>query len=132
MNLKLTLLPEIFSICRLKLDDPVPDKILDSSFFTITRTEDELSLVCLQKYLPENAVSNNNWRCFKVDGPLDFSLTGIISSLTLPLAKAEIPVFVFSTYDTDYLMVKRENIQKAIKEFSKADFIVSELKGRLI
>lgn len=83
------------------------------SFFSITRTLEELSVVCAEQVIPEGITSEKGWRCLKVHGPLDFSLTGILSSLLHPLAKANISVFALSTYDTDYLLVKEADLERA-------------------
>ena len=98
------------------------------SFLSITQTADELSIVCRQDLLSSSSSSSStqwsvtammtkmerDWSCFKVQGPLDFGLTGILASLANPLAKADIPIFAVSTYDTDYLLVKVNKLQQAI------------------
>lgn len=112
--LTLSILREEFAICRLDADSPAPSWALAGSLSSITRTADELSIVCDQKQAPKDALCDRDWRCLKVHGPLDFSLTGVISSLVAPLAEAGISVFVFSTYDTDYLLVKASNLEQAI------------------
>lgn len=88
---------------------------MTGSFVSTTRTAEELSIVCPQIQVPAVMKRKEGWRCLKVRGPLDFSLTGILASLTTPLAKAGISVFAISTYDTDYLLVKEENLEKAIE-----------------
>ena len=69
--------------------------------------------------MPQEVKSERGWRCFKVEGPLDFELTGILSSLAQPLAAAHISIFAISTFDTDYLLVKKENLQKAQEVLGK-------------
>jgi uncharacterized protein len=87
--------------------------VLKSSFFSVSKTDDELSVVCDQSLVPDDVKKVDNWRAFKVEGPLNFSLTGIISSLSKPLAENKIPIFVISTYDTDYLLVESKYFIKA-------------------
>lgn len=70
-------------------------------------------MVCDQSVVPQGVKGVGGWRAFKVEGPLDFSLTGILSSLTTPLAEHKIPVFALSTFDTDYLLVEEGNLEKA-------------------
>jgi hypothetical protein len=111
--LTLSVLPERLGICRLSPDDDLPAWITESSFLSITRTSEELSIVCVEQVIPEGTTSEKGWRCLKVHGPLDFSLTGILSSLLYPLAKANISVFALSTYDTDYLLVKETDLERA-------------------
>ena len=118
--LTLSILREEFAICRLDADSPVPDWGLAGSLSSITRTADELSIVCAQKQAPKDTQCNRDWRCLKVHGPLDFSLTGVMASLVAPMAEAEISIFVFSTFDTDYLMVKESNLEKAIRALTDA------------
>ncbi|HKP85290.1 MAG TPA: ACT domain-containing protein [Blastocatellia bacterium] len=113
--MKLSLSEEVFAICRLAADSPVPGWALAGSLYSITRTADELSVVCPQDQTPEETRADRGWRCMKVHGPLAFSMTGIMASLVVPLADARIGVFVFSTFDTDYLMVKESDLERAIR-----------------
>ena len=97
-------------MCRFAPDAPLPAWVLHASteFWSITRTPRELSVVCSEDDLPPSVDENveRDWRAFEVAGPLPFDLTGVVSGLTAPLAAAGIPVFVVSTYDTDYVLVK--------------------------
>jgi len=79
--LTLSVLPERLDICRLSPSDDLPAWITESSFLSITRTSEELSIVCVEQVIPEGTTSEKGWRCLKVHGPLGFSLTGILSSL---------------------------------------------------
>ena len=116
---RLTILPEIFSICRLDKDARIPDWALGARFVSITRTSEELSVVCPQIQVPKGAKRDAGWRCLKVKGPLDLSATGVLASLTAPLAQERISVFAFSTYDTDYLLVKQKDLKKAAMVLSQ-------------
>ncbi len=86
----------------------------EKTFFSITKTQDELSIVCVEDKVPQSVKVEGGWSCLKVEGPLDFGLTGILSSLAQPLAQANISIFAISTFDTDYILIKKENLQKAI------------------
>ena len=112
--LNLSLLEGTFAVCRLPPSAAFPHWAVKEKFFSITKTLDELSLVCPQENIPETLDCERNWRCLKVEGPLDFSLTGILSSLTLPLAQAGISIFAISTYDTDYLLVKEDRLEQTV------------------
>jgi hypothetical protein len=112
--MKLSLLTGKFAVCRLEKSAPIPEWLKESTFCSISRTFDELSFVCSQESIPVSIKCNKDWRCFQVEGPIPFSSTGIIASLTAPLADAKIPIFVFSTYNTDYFMVKDADLDKAI------------------
>jgi hypothetical protein len=79
----------------------------------MTRTEDELSIVSSTRDVPPGVDAEMGWRCLKVEGPLAFEMTGVLAALSAPLATAEIPIFVVSTYDTDYLLVKAADLEKA-------------------
>ena len=119
-NLALSLLSETFAICRLGPEAEIPSWALEGDFFSVTRTQEELSLVCLQEKIPAKTRCEKDFRCFKVGGPLDFSLTGILSSLTIPLAQAGISVLAISTFDTDYLLVKEAQVDRAVQKLSQA------------
>ena len=110
----LKILPERMAVCRFEPTAPLPDWIGKVGFYSLTRTEAELTLVCPEARLAPGTTSETGWRCFKVQGLLDFSEIGIIFSLTQPLAKTGVSVFVISTFDTDYFMVKEKDLTKAI------------------
>lgn len=116
---RLTLLvrPWQLAVCRFPADSALPAWVLhaEAEFFSITRTPAELSVVCAEDDLPPSASEHveRGWRALELVGPIPFSTTGIISGLTAPLAAAGIGVFVISTYDTDYLLVKAANFARA-------------------
>jgi hypothetical protein len=110
----LKILPERMAICRFSPTAPLPDWIGETGFYSLTRTEAELTIVCPETRLAPGTAGETGWRCFKVQGVLDFSEIGIIFSLTRPLAENGVSVFVISTFDTDYFMVKEKDLTKAI------------------
>jgi hypothetical protein len=122
--LTLSLLPETLAVCRLDPDISIPAWALSGGFFSVTRTRDELSVVCLQRYVPKGVDCERGWRYLKVEGPLDFSLVGILACLTASLASAGISVFAISTYDTDYLLVKAGHITEAVQVLSAAGHLI--------
>ncbi len=115
LSRKLELLPETFAICRLEGDAPVPDWATRGPFCSVTRTATELSVVCPDASVPGDVKNNSGWSVLMVGGPLDLGLTGVLASLTGPLAREGISVFALSTYDTDYLLVKQEQLEQAIR-----------------
>jgi hypothetical protein len=119
-KLWLTLLDGTFAVCRLPADAPVPGWTSRGHFLSITRTHDELSIVCLQEAVPEDVPSEPGWRALRAEGPLAFSMVGVLASLLNPLAEAGISVFVLSTFNTDYLLVKEETLEQAIHELERA------------
>ncbi|MGA9813212.1 MAG: ACT domain-containing protein [Terriglobales bacterium] len=115
MPLKFRRLPQTFAICRLAPDAPIPAAITDTPFVSITRTAEELSIVCPVSQLPRSAKCELPWTCFKLEGPFPFSLTGVLASILDPLAQSGIPIFAISTFDTDYVLVKEEFAASALK-----------------
>ena len=113
-KLTLSVLGDSYAICKLSPGERVPDRVESGEFWSVTKTREELSIVCAEADIPEAVRSDKGWRCLKVHGPLDFSLTGVLVSLALPLAEAGVSVFVISTYDTDYLLVKEERLDLAL------------------
>ncbi|MBU3169930.1 ACT domain-containing protein [Clostridium estertheticum] len=116
--LTMKLLNEKFSVCRLNKNEQIPEWVKNSSFYSISKTSDELSIVCSQDIIPSNIKCEKDWRILKVEGPLDFSLIGIISSISTILALKRISIFAVSTYDTDYILVKNKDIDNAILALS--------------
>ena len=112
-GLSLTILPERLAICRLPPEEALPERPPQARFWSVTRTEEELSIVLPEEYAPAGSRAETGWRGLKVEGPLDFDTPGILASLALPLAKAGISIFALSTYDTDYILVKEKDLEKA-------------------
>ena len=115
MVLSFTVSPDRYAICKLPATSPVPTGFLHKPFFAVTRTSDELSIVLSEKAISPEWESEMGWRMLKVNGPLDFNIVGVVASISAPLAEAGIPIFVISTFDTDYLLVKDENLEKSIR-----------------
>ena len=118
-------LPDLLAICRLPHDGKIPDWANtgpSDSFLSVTRTSEELSIVCNAGFVPNGVECEAPWRCFRVAGKLDFSLVGVINSLTNVLAAASISVFVISTYDTDYVLVQASHWDRTVVELREAGF----------
>lgn len=92
----------------------------------MTRTEDELSIVSSSADVPAGVTAETGWRCLRVEGPLSFELTGIVAGLSAPLARAEIPIFVVSTYDTDYMLVKAVDLERACEALKGEGHVVAK------
>jgi len=97
-----------YAIVRLSPAAPIPDWATRGDFTSITRTADELSIVCPADNLPSDVHSPHLWMCFKLQGPFPFSLTGILLSFIEPLSSQGVPIFAISTFDTDYVLVQEE------------------------
>ena len=116
----LSLISGRFVICRLPAGDPVPASMRACAFVSITRTADELSIVCDEASAPEGARIEAGWSLLKVKGPIDFSAVGVVASLASPIADAGIGIFVISTFDTDYLLVKATDLVAAADALERA------------
>jgi hypothetical protein len=111
---RLSIVAGVFAVCRFAPETEVPSWIWqDRSLLSLTYTPDELSIVCAAAHVPDNVRAERGWAALKVEGPLDFSLTGILSALAGPLADAGIAIFALSTFDTDYLLLKRSQLERA-------------------
>ncbi|KAI8896355.1 ACT domain-containing protein [Globomyces pollinis-pini] len=132
----LNILPEIYLVLQLPTDfsfTKFSKNFVNQPFFSLTRTNDEISIICSESSFNEEsktvtdlslAKQEVNWKILKVDGVLDFSLVGIMAKICDPLAKASISVFVISTFNTDYVMVKANQIENATKALEAAGFVV--------
>ena len=119
-NMKLKTLPYDLTVCKLP---PETKADLSADFFCLMKTDEEISLVCRTEQTPaEAAVREDGWRAFRIEGVLDFSLTGILSGLSGILAENGIGIFAVSTYNTDYILVKAENLGKALDVLREAGY----------
>lgn len=118
--MKLKILPQTFSILKLE-KDAVFDLSAPFTFFSVT--DEERSLVCPSDFAPEGVLQrDDDWRGFRIDGVLDFSLIGILSKISAILAENQIGIFVVSTYNTDYVFVKNENFENALSALKKSGY----------
>ncbi len=122
MKLELEILETSVSVHRFSHDSIIPQTVYRSPFLTISRTAEELSIVCDSSIMLESEGAETNWHIIKVRGPLDFSLTGVFTAITGPLAAAQIPVFAVSTFDTDYFLVKSDHIAAARNVLEETGF----------
>ena len=123
--LTLTVLPHPLAICHLGTEAEIPHWAWLGEFVSITRTTEELSLVCAENNVPPDVKADRGWRALRVAGPLDLALTGVLVSLANPLAEAQINLFAVSTFDTDYLLVKGNNLAQACDVLRQAGHAVS-------
>ncbi len=120
MSVSLLALDGKYAICRLPPDHRIPDWAQLGPLFCVARTAEELSILCAEENLPESVQGERGWRAFRVQGRLEFSEIGILSALAAPLAAAEISILAFSTFDTDYVLVRREQWQAAVATLEAA------------
>ncbi|QQR88978.1 MAG: ACT domain-containing protein [Myxococcales bacterium] len=122
--LELSILPMRLAIAKRKPDATIPAWALGSPFFSITRTDEELSVVCEEEKIPKDQNPDKGWRCLKVHGPMPLDAVGILASLSTVLAAAEISVFAIASYDTDYILVKAEKLEQAIQALDGSGFVI--------
>lgn len=122
VGLILTVLDKEYSIHRLKPEVEIPRNILGTSFYSISKTGEELSIVCESDITINSNKVDTGWSCLKVLGPLDISLTGVLAGISTVLAEAGISIFAISTYDTDYILVKTKDLKKGIKVLEKTAY----------
>ena len=121
MNHAFSVLPQNFVIAQLERDADLPNEVLAApGFMSITRTDDELSIVCAEGAATGLARVDSDWRVIKVQGPFAFDQTGVLASLLDPLAAAAIGIFAVSTFDTDYILVKSMNLENAVEVLKEA------------
>jgi hypothetical protein len=118
-NFTLSVLPEKLAICHLGKNSPIPDWTDFVSFCSITRTKDELSIVCPQDVIPGGVLFEKDWRAFKLEGDLSITSVGVIAALAKPLAEAGVSIFNVSTYETNYILVEDQSLAKAVKVLSE-------------
>ena len=123
INLKLAVLDSEYTVHRFSPESEIPADALTGNFLSITRTDDELSIVCDARLSLNSDKIESGWACIKVLGPLDFGLTGILAWIASVLAQAEISIFAISTYDTDYLLVKKEKISATREVLLQAGYV---------
>lgn len=122
--LELEVQPGRLCVARLPGDAPLPGWLPDAAWYSVTRSGDELSIVCASALVPADVRHQDGWRRLKVRGPLDFALTGILARLAAPLAKAGISIFALSTFDTDYVLVPEASLEAAVACLGRAGMIV--------
>ena len=125
MKLKLNILQGSYTIHRFSPNYEIPDQVYESEFYSISRSTEELSVVCSSSILLYSKKSEAAWSCIKVVGPLEFSLTGILAEISAILARAEVSIFAISTFDTDYILVKSEKLPTTKRALLKAGCIFS-------
>lgn len=107
-------------MCRLPAEARVPAWGLEGGFFCVAGTSDELSVVCEENRVPAGVRVEKGWVGLKLEGPFPFSMTGVLASFLQPLAEAKIPIFAVSTFDTDYVLIKREHLEQAMEALGAA------------
>ena len=121
-KLVLSVLSETFTIHKLSPYESIPEEIMNCNYYSVSKTENELSLVCSEVIEVQSIESSNGWKCIKVKGPLDFNLTGILAGISDILAKENISIFAISTFDTDYILVRTQDLSSARTTLRQAGY----------
>jgi uncharacterized protein len=113
-SVHLSVLEERLAVCRLDPQSEIPGWATSAPLFCVTRTPDELSVVCPERSAPAGVTCEAGWRAFKLVGPFDFGLVGVLASVVAPLAESGVGILAIATYDTDYVLVKEERLGLAM------------------
>jgi len=122
--IQLDALDGVYSVCRLPAQDPIPDW-MRGGFVSASRTPDELSIVASTDDVPADVTAEHDFRLLRVRGPIPFETIGVLAKLTAALAEASVSVFAISTFDTDYLLIRSFEIEKAIAALRAAEYTVN-------
>lgn len=120
MKYQFRILEDLYSICKLSSDSAIPDWINKNRFYSVTKTDDELSILCAQQSIPTEIEYEKDWKILKIDSKLDFSIVGVIAQISKLLAENNISIFVISTFDTDYICIKEKDLLKSIEILKQA------------
>ncbi len=123
LGLTLAILKKRYSIHRFAPDSTIPELVLQSEFYTVSRTDEELSIVCESTIDLQAPNSEKDWRIIKIVGPLDFSLTGILAKISAVLEGVQVSIFALSTFNTDYVLVRNDDIEEAQKALLQAGYL---------
>lgn len=122
-SVSLRVLEGKFAVWKLPPDSVLPP-LGDASFLSITRTAAELSVVGPADQVPDGVAAETGWACLEVQGPLPFELTGVLAGISAPLAAAVVPIFVVSTFDTDYVLVHSAHLERAVEALKAGGHLV--------
>ncbi len=126
-KLTLSALPHKYAVCRLDPNGHIPYwALMGDDFVSLTRTHEELSIICLEENVPTETQAERGWRCVRVDGAFAFTVAGVHASLAVPLAEADISVLSVATYDTDHILVKEEDLERTLEVLTQAGHTVRE------
>ena len=130
-KLKYRILPDRLAVCQLAAGTRVPEWALGGGFFCVAGAGDEVSIVCEERQVVDGVRVEKGWAGLKLEGPFPFTMTGVLASFLQPLAEAGIPVFAVSTFNTDYVLIKRTDLERAQKALGEAghERVVGETTG---
>jgi hypothetical protein len=112
-------------VCQLPPTAAIPGWVGRGPFESITRTTEELSIVCLEELVPQDIKADKHWACFRLEGPFPLSQTGVLLSFIKPLSENRIPIFAIATFDTDYVLIKEQFVGMALSALQEAGHEIS-------
>ncbi|MBN2314406.1 MAG: ACT domain-containing protein [Sedimentisphaerales bacterium] len=118
-KLRLRVLHEVFAICSFPPDATLPDWADRPSIFSITKTPKEITIVCEESHVPGKCKKSENWKCIKVEGNFALDAGGVLAGIAGPLAQNEISLYVISTYDTDYVLIHADDLDRTVSCLSE-------------
>ena len=118
----LSILEETYIIHKLAQRTNLPEELMGCEFYSLSNSQEEMSLVCPEKILIQSENNSQNWKCLKVEGPLDLNLTGILARLSDTLAKVKISIFTISTFETDYVLIQKQVLETAKSALKSAGY----------
>jgi uncharacterized protein len=119
-SIRFSVVPGTFGVYRLDGEAPIPNWASGSAFLSITRTRDELSIVCAEHAASASIRSERGWALLQLQGPFSFDTVGILAAFSAPLAEAAISILAIGTFDTDYVLVKKANLDDALRALEGA------------
>jgi len=126
MSQTLIVEPGEYAVCQLEAGEPLPPWLPIAPFWTVTRADDEVSIICSAEAVPQHSSHESGWRLLRMVGPFPFNLTGILESVLAPLATADVGILAISTFNTDYVLVKHTCLAAAIAALREAGHVVRE------
>ena len=125
-QLTLILFPQRMAVSKMEPGSKIPDWVEDNHFLSLTYTQDEMSIVCEEKSMPDELLAERGWRLLQVQGPLEFSMVGVLANICTTLAKAGVSAFVVSTFETDYILVKEDVMLQATNALVNSGYQVMD------
>lgn len=123
-KLTFEILSATLGVCKLGASQEVPPWAYQGEFFSVTKTSEEMSIVCPEAVIPDEALCERGWRALKIAGMLDFSLVGILAVVSAVLANAGVSIFAISTYNTDYILVRDNDLEAAVQALGGAGYTI--------
>ena len=122
----LRVLPGSFAICKLPPSAAAPAEPTQTVFWSCTRTKNEVSVVCEQNLAPQESEQDTGWSMLYLDAQMELDIVGVLATLLAPLKEAGISIFAISTFDTDYLLIREQNLPRAMVVLAEAGYEVAD------